>query len=622
MITRKLGKIVRGKATPFQVLLAAVLGTMIAFVPGPAQGPGLLAALLGLLLCFNANLGLALSVFFPARLAALLLMPVSFQVGRRLLDGPAGGLLGGMINAPLLAWFGLEHYATSGGALLGLVLGLALGLLLVRALNGLRRKLAALEHDSPRYQALVAKPWVKLALFLFVGGRHKRSYGDLLGRTVGNPIRVVGVVVALALAAGIWFLQEQLAAPILTGELRRNLQAANGATVDLARAEIDLAAGRLTIRGLALADPGDLARDLFRARELVADVSTADLLRKRLRIEKLVVSDASSGAPRERPGELVAGGAERGAGDEEPPRADEKSLDDYLAQAEVWKERLRTAREWLERLSKQAEDEAGAGEETAAGESLRERLERRAREMGWANVVADHLVTEVPTLLVSELVVKGLTAAALEGETFELRATNLSTHPHLVAGSPRVRVVSASGRLELVLGLDQTSAEPNANRLRFVWKEIPVDAVAGGLSLGGAPPVSGGTMDVSLKGEWSAGRAGRLDLPLEVELRGSTLSLPGLGSARVEHFALPIGLRGPLDALKVRVDKKALADALKKAGAEELAAKARERAGELLDDAKARLEQELGDELKEGLGKGLKKEGAGLLERLRKKDGR
>ena len=40
MITRKIGKLIRGKATPTQLMLACVLGSMLGFVPGFAQGPG------------------------------------------------------------------------------------------------------------------------------------------------------------------------------------------------------------------------------------------------------------------------------------------------------------------------------------------------------------------------------------------------------------------------------------------------------------------------------------------------------------------------------------------------------------------------------------------------------
>ena len=56
MITRKVGKLIRGKATPFQLGLACVLGGLIGATPGFSQGPGLYLTLMALLLVLNANL--------------------------------------------------------------------------------------------------------------------------------------------------------------------------------------------------------------------------------------------------------------------------------------------------------------------------------------------------------------------------------------------------------------------------------------------------------------------------------------------------------------------------------------------------------------------------------------
>ena len=93
MITRKLGSLLRGKATPFQVAAACVLGALLGFAPGILQGPALVLLLVAALLVVNANLGLALLVAGGARLLALLLAPVSFSIGRFLLEGPTEGLV-------------------------------------------------------------------------------------------------------------------------------------------------------------------------------------------------------------------------------------------------------------------------------------------------------------------------------------------------------------------------------------------------------------------------------------------------------------------------------------------------------------------------------------------------
>ncbi len=78
MIIRKIGKIILGKVTPFQIIAACTLGAMIGFLPGFSQAPGLLIVLLVLLMILNANLLVATCVRFIARLLSLCLMPVSF----------------------------------------------------------------------------------------------------------------------------------------------------------------------------------------------------------------------------------------------------------------------------------------------------------------------------------------------------------------------------------------------------------------------------------------------------------------------------------------------------------------------------------------------------------------
>src|SRR5688572_11570088 len=110
--TRKIGKILRGKATPLQVILASLLGGMLGFVPGfflPGdlgggflQAPGLLLTLLFLALILNANLGVFGLVTLVAKLLSLALLPASFEVGRALLDGPTRGLFQAIVNAPVL----------------------------------------------------------------------------------------------------------------------------------------------------------------------------------------------------------------------------------------------------------------------------------------------------------------------------------------------------------------------------------------------------------------------------------------------------------------------------------------------------------------------------------------
>ena len=142
MIVKRIARILRGAATPAQMMMACVLGAGLGFMPGFAQSPGLIILLALLLIVLNANLALATIVAALAKLVSLLLLPLSFAVGRLLLDGPTQPLFKALINMPVLALFGFENYVATGGLLVGVVLGFVAGFVLIKAVRGIRTKIA------------------------------------------------------------------------------------------------------------------------------------------------------------------------------------------------------------------------------------------------------------------------------------------------------------------------------------------------------------------------------------------------------------------------------------------------------------------------------------------------
>ena len=589
MITRTIGRVLRGKATTFQLFTACVLGAMLGFMPGFAQAPGLMIVLMLVLVILNANLALAAVVAGLAKLLSLLMLPFTFKVGGMLLDGPTQGLFITLINAPVFALFGFDNYVATGGLALGLVLGLAAGSIVVLAVNTFRKRMATLEKGSERFNQFTQKRWVKLMVLVFVGGGlGKLSYEQVLARKVGNPIRMLGVVFALLVVVLLVLLQSFAAGPIVSAALQRGLERANGATVDLETADLDLKSQRLTITGLTMADPEALDTDLFRATTIEAQISGANLLRKRLQLDRVIVSGASSGDKRTHPGRLV--GPPPQPIDPEPV-GDAKTLDDYLREAKVWKERLAQARRWLEKLSGPAEPDS----ETK--ETLRERLEREARELGYSRVRASHLIEGSPTFTVLELTADQVRTAELPNETLSITASNISTHPALLGKTPALRITSSGQTVQFETQLASFAATPTANILSLNYRGLPTDRVAAGLVVGGTQPISGGTIDLDLQGTWEVRNGVQVDLPLQATLKQVTLSLPNLQPTLVDQLILPIGLAGPLDNPRIRVDEKAFADALVKAGAGKLVT-------ELRGKAEETLAREVGDKIGEQ-GKGI-----------------
>jgi uncharacterized protein (TIGR03546 family) len=566
-LLRKIARLLRGKVTPFQIIAGCLLGTMLGFMPGWAHAPGLIAALsLGLIL-INANLLLAGLVGLAARLLALLLLPVTFQVGHFLLDGPARGFFKLLVNTPVLALFGFDSYVATGGLAVGGLLGLAAGLLMARAVTAFRRRMADAGRHSARYQELMGKKWMRFGVFVLAGGGMKQpDYAALLQKHTGNPIRPLGaVLVVLSLALGV-ILCQFFASTIVTTALRDGLEQANGATVDLAGADIDLKAGRMVLRGLAAADPNALDTDLFRAERIEADISGVSLLRKRLQLDRVVITGATSGEPRRVPGRRIASAAEPSSPIKWP---DAKSIGDCIKNARVWRERLAQAQKWLDQLSG-----SDAAKGPAAGESLEARLQRTAAAQGYANVTAAHLVTGAPTLLISDLQANKVTVRTIPGESLDFTAHNLSTQPALAGGAPEISITSASDRIGFHASFAGLSRAGGDNSITFHYRGLPVDRVMQSLKLTGGTTLKGGTIDLAAQGRYLAGD-GTIDLPLDTTLRDTTLTLNGRAT-KISSFTLPIGLTGPLDNPRIKIDAQSLGKLALQAGADALRDKAAE----------------------------------------------
>jgi len=594
MITRKIGKLLRGDATPAQMMLACVLGAILGFVPGFGQAPGLMVILILALVIFNANLPLAAVAGAVAELVSLILLPVSFALGRVLLDGPTQPLFKTMINAPVLALCGFEYYVTAGGLVLGIVLGIVLALIVIKTIQGFRSTIGKLEEGSEQYKRWMGRWWAKLLVFVFFGSGSKQSYAELRERS-GGLIRPVGVVFAVLVVVLLVVVQMFFAGPVVASVLRQGLEKANGATVDLAGAEVDLANGKMVLNGLAMADPNALDTDLFRAEKIEADISATSLLRKQLKLDRIVVVNAQNGTERDTPGKLV-GRAPKPAPAAKPQEG-EQTLDAYIQNPKEWLDRLAQVRRWLERVSgpSAGPEAVEAAEVTEETESLSERLKREAQALGYARVAAHHLIVGAPQLTIGELVAEKVQTTALEGETLDILANNISTQPFLLNGTPTLKIESSGQTLHVSLALGAVSAGGGDNAVRFAYRGLPVDRIADSLDVSGTKPISGGTMDVTLEGTIRTRGGAYIDMPLQVTLHNTTIAISGAGSAPVDELTIPLGLRGPIDNPRIRIDDSKLADALVAAGAGVLANKVRGRADELIKDATSDLK------LKEGL---------------------
>ena len=587
VFTRKIGKLIRGNTTPFQLYAATLLGAFIGFTPGFDHAPGLILFWAFLLLILNANLFLAGFIGLLSKLIYLLALPIAFSIGRVLLEGPTQGLFKTLHNGPVTAYFGLDYYVVVGGQFIALILGVGFGYICSRGLKNYRHKMS--DRQSANEEATRTKnAWVKGFEWIFIGKKSDKSYEELLTRRIGNPVRIPGVILVVILVLGLVVLSRFFSDALIAQMARDGLAIVNGATVDLEEAHLDLKEGRLEFVNVAFADPNNLTTDIMRSQRIVADFSTADILRKRFSIDNLVVDSASSGLARENAGKLVGPRSKpTKLPDLEMP--DFKDLDSVLENADVWKERLSQLKRWMERVSSITKPEI-----LQTPKQWDEELSSRIRSMGHANVKTTMLTQDSPLLLLKNVEALGVETSHLPNTLIDIEASNISTHPHLVENSPSISFNSKDGILkaDLALGL---AAGKNENVLNFEYKGISTSSLAKSIQVDGAPILEGGLIDLRINGDLNAinsdliARASFKDVFLMIS--GSNVSLNGMD--------MPLAIRGPIDSPRIKVDANFLKNALKSAGKKRL-----------LDEASKELGIDLGDDTST---EGLKKAAGDLL---------
>lgn len=604
ILTRAVGKLLRGKATPLQILMACLLGGILGFIPGPMQAPGLMVVLFVLLAVLNANLIAASLVAAFGQLFSLFLTPLTFAVGQATLDGPLQPMFKKLINAPGTALLGLEYYVTTGGIVMGLIYGLICGLVMISIVQRFRRKMATVSETSEFYKKMTRNPISRFIIWIVFGGKSKRSYDQLAHRKFGLPIRPLGVVLVGLVCALVYvlrgFVNDQIITPMLTWHTRETIERVNGATVDIQQVRLDFDVGKVTMDKLAVADRNDLNEDVFRAEKLEGNFSGYDLWRKRLTIDELLVSGAVSGAKRPSPGVLIG----RRPPPPTPP-GEGKTIEDYLKEAEKWKKRLEQIERWIDEIGKR---DPTRPDKTPEDETYRERVEREIREKGYRRVTASHLVDVVPTLTIKRIVIEDMPVEALPGDPLDITVLSISTQPWLLDDPPQIeRMESQSGKFSFALQLGSVSKARTQDLVWFqrtglsaVWIQDQI------FDIDDKSPVKGGTFDLALgrppaawaqaqgedvqRGSLRLGRGVLLDLDLRVTMHDTLLTIPKLGATNIDELVLPIHLTGRLSAPRIKVDPRQLSDALLDAGKAELADRLRDEAGKLLDG-------KLGDQL-------------------------
>ena len=296
-ILRKIGKLIRG-AAPTQIFLGALLGVVIGMIPG--VNLTIIAAVF-LLFMLNAHVGVAIGGFLLGRLAALLLAPVTFRIGTTIIHRV--GLeetFRAASDAPVMALLDLHIYCLVGGLPIALALGTVLGIICVKIVNGIRLGILSAADHSEALRAMAKTRVARILLWVLFGGS-KADLADVIqGRR--SPIRKAGLilgVVALAIGASVEYL---LLDRVLRTSVEKGLGAANGAEVNVARANLSMRAGELHLGDIEITNPEKPTHNRVRIGRAVARVSIRDLLRKRLIVDEITLADVETYTERATPG--------------------------------------------------------------------------------------------------------------------------------------------------------------------------------------------------------------------------------------------------------------------------------------------------------------------------------
>ncbi len=524
MSRHRLFGLLLGRVTSEQLFLACLLGGVVGFVPWDHSGAALLALSLGALLTLNASVPIFTTIAGAGSLIALATHEQIDRVGSAVASGPLAGLLSRLAEAPLLAWAEWESNRVTGGASLGLLLGALSGVLLVQLVTRLRGRLAALEEGSEAFRAWTNKLWVRALAWLLLGGLPKegfRSTLELKGRW-WRPAGVLGLAVLL-LGASTYLSLAQ--AKGIRGALVGSLAQVTGAQVDCREAALSFATAKISVGGLAIADPEDLNRDLVRWESLEADLDAVALARHELVIERLVLTGATFDEPREEIAERI----------ELPPLSTRERSKPGKGKVVDWRELIED-KERIEELL----DQVRRGFELLGGEGSDSAAERSAQEAAGIFLPPaprTPLLRTRPRIHIIEAAWREIPLS--DGRTVDLVLSDLSDEPDLVERPMTTSARTSDGDLEL------TWSRESAQSWRFKGGGSEVDAVRLAKDLGIEDKLVAGVLGVGVEGVVSSPGA-QLVGEVQLQIKGGRADI-GSGVVSLPTDPVKLRLGGRLD---------------------------------------------------------------------------
>lgn len=605
-LLRKLGKLVRGGVAPKQIVLGGLLGVLVGMIPGVNLS---LVLAIVLLMLLNAHVGIALMGLGLGKAVSLLLAPVTFRIGYAIIHSVGlEGLFRAASDTAVVALLDLHVYCLVGGLPIAILLGIVFGWVVVKLVTAVRVGIVETTARSEKMQKLAKNPIVKLFLRI-VFGKQKEDIAELLKKKP-SLFRKSGVILAAVVLVIILLLQFLFLEIALKAGLERGLGSANGAEVNVEKADLSLLGGKLEVRGLQVTNREKPERNIVQVEQLTADVSISDLLRKRYVIALLAVRDVQIDSERAAPGRVFPRREDKDDEEDGAEGKDGPGIDVF--------EKVETVKEYLRKLKDYLKERERA--RTEEREKQKEKMLETAQNEGYLRLGAKGLLAEHPVWLIKEAKVEKVRVNK-DMPLYALSGREIASHPELNP-APMTIEVRPQDAAEPIGGVAFGFHKPDA--MHTAYANLKDVAVGETVKLSDKFPldVKDGRADISLKGSFNSDS---VNMPFDVkvtQLKADTREgerVLGMDAktaneifANLEAIEITGAVTGSLSSPRIHVDTKKLLEEIKgslvKAGKRELM----NRAEKEIDTLKDKLGDKVGDDLRDRLKDklpGLRKDG-------------
>ncbi len=303
---RSLLKILNAELTPTQIAVGFCFGVAAGIVPFGVHTYFLLL----LALVFNCSFSGALLIFPVSKLFAITLTPLSYALGKFVLD--ALSLFDSFFNQffhwPILALLEYQYYLNFGSNILAIVLSIPCFFVIRKLVTRYRQswleKLELKLEATKTYQTLHKRAWLYRGLVWAIGGRtyfrekapSKRRVFRVMRKESLWLFPSVCMLTLLLLALLVPLFMSQIVARAATYLM--------GGEVILQSVSFNSFTGRLVVPKLIIQNPSKKEEDILMLGDLVLDVDLPALLSKRLVINEASVNEIAFNVRRQADGSL------------------------------------------------------------------------------------------------------------------------------------------------------------------------------------------------------------------------------------------------------------------------------------------------------------------------------